>query len=184
MASIPSIDLHPDKVGGRDSDHAVRKCRLFIEKTRRSGIREMRVITGVGIRGDGTPRLRSRIEKDVLPAYAMDLEETIHEQGGAVLLLRFKAVEWRPTAPERRHNRRFVETQDLELKSERWELSISRIQQAREYLEINEIRRARIKVNQVIKEHFSDLEEVGKDPELLAKAILELENRLEEKTNS
>src|SRR5229473_2207627 len=87
MAETPFIDLHPDKISGPGPETALLACRRFLDEALRRGWKELRIITGIGIHGDGTPRLRLRVEKEVLSAYSTHIESQHYEQGGAVIHL-------------------------------------------------------------------------------------------------
>src|SRR5438128_1544730 len=90
--AIPSIDLHPENFSspGRGPGAALAACRSFLLAQWEAGRPEGRVITGIGIHGDGTPRLRLRVEREILPGLHDKIEEVSHEQGGAVLRVRFR----------------------------------------------------------------------------------------------
>lgn len=181
MRNIPEIDLHPGAQGGPDSDSAVRACRLFIDKQRRSGFREMRIITGMGVRGDGTPRLRSRIEKDVLPPYSLQLEQLSYEQGGAVIRLCFKTILATTSSAQKRNHAKDSEHKLLISREERFQVTESRLDLVRQYLSENEIRKAAIKLNQVVKEHFPERDLFPKNKNALEKGLISIENELLEK---
>src|SRR5262245_53063878 len=97
---IPSIDLHPEAVPGSGPEAALLAARGFLEGCLRRGDRDARLITGLGLRGDGTPRLRSRVESEVLPAFHARIESQHYEQHGAVIRLRLKAGGAGPTKRE------------------------------------------------------------------------------------
>jgi hypothetical protein len=152
MNSIPSIDLHPDAIGGTGPESALRACRAFLDKSIKAGHRQVRIITGLGLRGDGTPRLRTRVEQEVLGAYFSYIDQQDYEQGGAVIRLWLKATIQTPTTAWKRHQRRSVDRKDLAVKEERLMVAYDRLEAAEDAFEEGDWRRCRLKLNQVAKE--------------------------------
>src|SRR5258708_927558 len=87
MINTPFIDLHPGKIRGSGPETALLACRQFLEKSLHRGHTQVRIITGLGLHGDGSPRLRSRIESEVLPGFHSRILSQSYEQGGAVIRL-------------------------------------------------------------------------------------------------
>jgi hypothetical protein len=152
MTPINSIDLHPDQVPGQGPEAAIRAARAFLDRALKAGAREVRLITGLGMRGDGTPRLRGRIEQDVLPAYFRHIEQQGYEQGGAVIHLWLKATAQKPTPAHARHERRKNERLSVAVREERLEISYQRLEAAEVFLEENDLKKVRLKLNQVARD--------------------------------
>jgi hypothetical protein len=169
MPPINSIDLHPDQVPGQGPEAAIRASRSFLDRALKAGAREVRLITGLGMRGDGTPRLRSRIEQDVLPAYYQHIEQQGYEQGGAVIHLWLKASSQKPTAAHARHERKKHERQAVAIREERLEIAYQRLEAAEVFLEEGDLKKVRIKLNQAARDlgwpsrdaAFASVEEAG-----------------------
>ncbi len=170
MASVSSIDLHPDQLPGQGPEAAIRAARNFLDRSLKAGQREVRLITGVGLRGDGTPRLRSRIEADVLPAYFRYIEQQSYEQNGAVIHLWLKPMAQKASAAHVRHERKKAERQQVAVREERLEIAYERLDAAEAFLEEGDLKKVRIKLNQVARDlawplkegAFSDGEEAGR----------------------
>jgi hypothetical protein len=152
MTSINSIDLHPDQVQGQGPEAAIRAARAFLDKALKAGQREVRLITGLGMRGDGTPRLRSRIEQDVLPAYYRHIEQQGYEQGGAVIHLWLKPPAQKITPTHAKHERHKAERKEVAVREERLEIAYGRLDAAEEFLEEGDLKKVRIKLNQVARD--------------------------------
>jgi Smr domain len=152
LSGKDSIDLHPDRIPGSGPEAALMACRNFLDKALAAGHRRVRIITGLGLRGDGTPRLRSRVEQEVLPGYLSRIEQTGYEQGGAVIVVWFKPGGGKPSAAWTRHERRHVERRDLADREERFMVGWERLEAAQTALEEGDLRRCRLKLNQVAKE--------------------------------
>jgi hypothetical protein len=159
MNSVPSIDLHPDKIGGDGPEFALAACRSFLERCLRAGAREVRIITGLGLRGDGTPRLRTRVEQEILGAYVRQIEQQSYEQGGAVIHLWLKPTVQKPGPAWQRQQRRAHERARQLEREERILVAQDRLRLAEEALESGDLRRARLKLNQVAKEFGWELAE-------------------------
>jgi Smr domain len=151
MNPLPSIDLHPEKISG-GAHGAVRACREFLDKALAAGHREVRVVTGLGLRGDGTPRLRTRIEQEVLGGFYSHIEHTAYEQGGAVIRIWLKASGQKPAAAWHRQQRRNDERLAVADREERLMVAWDRLQAADQALEEGDLRRCRLKLNQVARE--------------------------------
>ena len=152
MSPINSIDLHPDQVPGQGPEAAIRAARAFLDRALKAGLREVRLITGLGMRGDGTPRLRSRIEQDVLPAYYRHIEQQSYEQGGAVIKLWLKPPAQKPTAAHTRHELKKGERQAVAVREQRLEIAYQRLEAAEDFFEENDLKKVRLKLNQVAKD--------------------------------
>jgi hypothetical protein len=152
MALPPSIDLHPENIPGSGPEAALRACRSFLDKALKSGHREVRIITGVGLRGDGTPRLRQRVEQEVLAGFYRFVEQTSYEQGGAVIHVWLRAVDQKPTTAWVRHQRHLAERSQVADREERLGIAYDRLDQAEAAFEEGDFRRCRLKLNQVARE--------------------------------
>lgn len=163
MAEFPSIDLHPEKIGGSGPEAALQACRAFLDRSLKAGHRQVRIITGVGLRGDGTPRLRSRVEQEVLGAYYSHIEQQSYEQGGAVIRVWLKAQVQKPSAGWQRQHRRNEERQALAGREERLMVAGDRLDMAEDALAEGDLRRCRLKLNQVAREFGWELAPAGLD---------------------
>jgi hypothetical protein len=152
MSNLPSIDLHPDKISGAGPESALRACKAFLDKALASGHRQVRIITGVGLRGDGTPRLRMRVEQEVLSVYQRHIEQTGYEQGGAVIKVWLKGGEQKPTGAWHRHQRKHHERSDVADREERLMVAHERLRAADLAYDEGDLRRCRLKLNQVARE--------------------------------
>lgn len=152
MASVSSIDLHPDQLPGKGPEAAVQAARNFLDRSLKAGQREVRLITGVGLRGDGTPRLRNRIEQDVLPAYFRYIEQQSYEQNGAVIHLWLKPMAQKATSAHVRHERKKAERRELAVREGRLEIAYQRLEAAEDLLEEGDLKKVRIKLNQVARD--------------------------------
>jgi hypothetical protein len=165
MNNVPSIDLHPEKVGGSGPEAAIRACRDFLDRCLRAGHREARIITGVGLRGDGTPRLRTRIEQEVLGGYYRQIEQQSYEQGGAVIHLWLKAQVQTPSRTWQREQRKVEERQAVAGREARYLVAWDRLALAEAAYDEGDLRRCRLKLNQVAKEFGWQLAESVLDDE-------------------
>lgn len=152
MASVSSIDLHPDQLPGKGPEAAIQATRNFLDRSLKAGQREVRLITGVGLRGDGTPRLRSHIEQAVLPAYFRYIEQQSYEQNGAVIHLWLRPMVQRANSAHVRHERKKVERQQVAVREERLEIAYERLEAAEVFLEEGDLKKVRIKLNQVARD--------------------------------
>ncbi len=151
MDPVPSIDLHPESAPG-GPDAAVRACRDFLDKALAAGRRQVRIITGLGLRGDGTPRLRSRIEEEVLPSYFRQIEQRGYEQGGAVIRLWLRSAGPAPTLRWHREHRREQQKRAMTEREERFQVARDRLDLAETAWEEGDLRRCRLKLNQIRRE--------------------------------
>jgi hypothetical protein len=165
MSSAPSIDLHPEKIPGNGPEAALRACRAFLDKALAAGHRQVRIVTGVGLRGDGTPRLRKRVEEEVLGAYYSRIEQTAYEQGGAVIKVWLTAAERKPAAAWHRHQRHQRERSAVADREERLLVAWDRLEAAESAFEEGDLRRCRLKLNQVAKEFGWELAPAGMQAE-------------------
>ena len=157
MPQIPSIDLHPEKVPGDGPEAALRACRQFLDQCLRAGHRQARIITGVGLRGDGTARLRTRVEQEVLGAYFSQIEQQAYEQGGAVIKLWLRSQQQKPAASWHRQQRQRQERSQVAGREERLLVAGDRLDAAWDALDEGDLRRCRLKLNQVAREFGWDL---------------------------
>lgn len=178
MDSIPSIDLHPEAVGGQGPEQALRACRDFLDRSLRAGHKQVRLITGLGLRGDGTPRLRNRVEREVLGSYSSCIEQRAYEQGGAVIRLWLKAPPAGPSMAWRRQQRRQAERRDLAQREERLMVAWDRLQLAEDAWEEGDLRRCRLKLNQVAREFGWPSAEGPLDPQAAARLLDQHRERL------
>jgi hypothetical protein len=152
MSGIPSIDLHPDQIVGSGPESALKALRAFLDRSLKAGHRQVRIVTGLGLRGDGTPRLRTRVEEEVLGAYFRYIEQQEYEQGGAVIKLWLKPPTQKPTTAWHRHERHLDERKQLAGREERFMVARDRLEAAEDAWEEGDWRRCRLKLNQVAKE--------------------------------
>lgn len=152
MNPLPFIDLHPESVGGGGPEAALRACRAFLDRSLKAGHRQVRIVTGLGLRGDGTPRLRTRVEQEVLGAYFSYIEQQDYEQGGAVIKLSLKPPAQKPSTAWQRHERRHAERREVAGREERIMVAYDRLEAAEDALEEGDLRRCRLKANQVARE--------------------------------
>src|SRR3954463_9633818 len=152
--AVPTLDMHPEffPSSPRGPEAALAACRQFLREQWEAGRREVRLVTGLGLHGDGTPRLRLRVEREVLPAFHEIIETVQHEQQGAVLRISFK----KPPSPggdkQVRHLKKEDDRRRFILSQDRIMVPRQRFEQAWACLEEDDLRRARLKVNQVLRE--------------------------------
>ena len=175
---VPEIDLHPEVVPGNGPDAAVMLCREFVDNCLKAGFREIRIITGGGKRGTGEPRLRSHIEKRVLAGYFSQIEYTGYEQSGAVIRVRFFPQKMPSTSAYKRKQTAQMEKQRDKKKKERLLISINRLELAKKYVRENNIRLARIKLNQIFNEYGLERLDKMAEVEEINKRIDEMEKKL------
>jgi hypothetical protein len=166
MNNTPSIDLHPENMPGDGPEAALRALRVFLDKSIKAGHKQVRIITGLGTHGDGTPRLRSRVENDVLPGYFQSIEQQSYEQGGAVIKLWLKAHVVKPAGAYLRHSRREQERSQVAVRESRFMVAWDRLDAAETALEEGDLRRCRLKLNQLAKEFGWEMAPAGMDGEL------------------
>jgi len=126
-------------------------CRYFLQECIRQQAFEARIITGLGLHGDGTPRLRTRVEREVLPAFQSYLKAIALEQGGAVIHVWFQSQaricpKQQALLEKERSHQGWVK------KQERLMVAWQRYRQAQGYLLEDDLRKAKLKANQVLKE--------------------------------
>lgn len=167
MSQIPSIDLHPEKIPG-GADQAVRACRAFLDKALAAGHRQVRVITGLGLHGDGTPRLRHRVEQQVLGGLYERIEQTAYEQGGAVIKIWFKPSTPQPSLSWHRSRRHEAERLAVADREERLMVAWDRLDAAENAFEEGDLRRCRLKLNQIAREFGWPLVEPALDEGIAA----------------
>lgn len=172
MSKVPSIDLHPDKIRGDGPESALRACRDFLDRSIRAGHRQVRIITGVGLHGDGTARLLTRVEQEVLGAYFSQIEQQQHEQSGAVIRVFLKGQGQKPSTAWHRHQRHHLEQNVKAGREERLMVGFDRLEAAEQAFAESDWRRCRLKLNQVAKEFGLVLAPTGMD-EALAGEILD-----------
>ncbi len=178
MKKVLEIDLHPEKVQGSRPENALAVCKTFLQECIRQQAFEARIITGLGLHGDGTPRLRLRVEREVLPSFQGYFRATGLEQGGAVIHVWFQNQarssprEQARLAKERSH-------QDWVKKQERLMVAWQRYRQAQDYFLEDDLRRARLKANQVLKEFFPEEPLGQEDNESLRAALKRIRELLE-----
>lgn len=157
---------------GEGPEAALRALRAFLDQSLKAGHKQVRIITGLGTRGDGTPRLRSRVENDVLPGYFQSIEQQAYEQGGAVIKLWLKSHTVKPAGAYLRHSRREQERSQVAVREGRLMVAWDRLDAAEQALEEGDLRRCRLKLNQLAKEFGWELAPPGLD-EALADQLLD-----------
>lgn len=179
MAEIPFIDLHPDKIRGTGPETALLACREFISNSLLRGHRSLRIITGLGIHGDGTPRLRSRVEQEVLGGFHSQIESRSYEQGGAVIRLELKSGFARQGKEHQTKAQKELQHKAYVRREERLMVAFERLEAAEGYFDEGDFRKCRLKLNQVLREFFPD--ETGPGPEhgILGQYLKELKKRME-----
>ena len=106
-----------------------------------------------------------------MPAYARLIEETRYDQGGAVIVVTFRPQKGHQRPAERRKQRDLDASRAEQAQMQRNRVIQGRLDQCERYLVQNELRRARIKVNQVLKELDSDLPLAEKDIDSIKNAL-------------
>jgi hypothetical protein len=163
MPDIPFIDLHPDKIRGTGPETALLACRQFMDECIRRGHRHLRIITGLGIHGDGSPRLRLRVEKEVLSGFYAQIESQHYEQGGAVIRIELRKGGAEPGKKYLKKFEKEIEHKNYIRREERLLVALERLEAAAAYLDEGDLRRCRLKLNQVNREFFP--ESVDFDPD-------------------
>ncbi len=179
-ARTPEIDLHPQAMPGQGPEQALAACRHFLETTHAAGHAEVRIITGLGLHGDGTPRLRLRVEREVLSAMAMRIIATHYEQNGAVIRVEFNKTAAKPSA---RHLRALKQQATLHQRiqlEERLLVAWDRLDAAWEALDHGDLRRAKLKANQLMREFFTARPALTEDQDALEIFLKDIEKKLHE----
>jgi hypothetical protein len=179
MPETPFIDLHPDKIPGSGPEVALAAARAFVEESLRRGHKKVRLITGLGIHGDGSPRLRSRVEREVLAPFFNRIESQHYEQGGAVIVLELKGGS---AGPGKRYERKREDEERAKAyvqKEERLLVALERLEAAEAYFDEGDLRRCRIKVNQISREFFPEFEAAAADEESLKSALARLNGAIQ-----
>ncbi|MES2201437.1 MAG: Smr/MutS family protein [candidate division FCPU426 bacterium] len=179
MSELPFIDLHPEKIPGPGPEPALAACRGFLDMALRNGWKEVRIITGIGIHGDGTPRLRSRVEKEVLSAYYSSIESQHYEQGGAVIRLRLSPPAQHPGPAQRRKLQKEAEHRRSMQKEERLMVLLERFEAAEAYFDESDLRRVRLKLNQILREFFPGETAVAADESSLQQAMQRIKKKID-----
>jgi hypothetical protein len=179
MAETPFIDLHPDKISGSGPETALLACRRFLDEALRRGWKEVRIITGIGIHGDGTPRLRSRVEKDVLSSFSSYIDSQHYEQGGAVIHLFLLPPAPLPDKRYQRKHSKELEHKRFIAKEERLLVALERFEAAEVYFDEGDFRRARLKLNQIMKELFPGLAQVEATQTSIGQALRSLKKQID-----
>jgi hypothetical protein len=181
MPDIPTIDLHPSKVGGKNADLPIFLARSFLLEALAKGLRDVRIITGLGIHGDGTPRLRSRVEREVLLPLATKIRSQHYEQGGAVIRLELEAEAPKPGSSYYRQQERQQQLKSLIGRESRFLIAEERLEAANAYLDEGDLRRCRLKLNQILREYFPGEPLLGAQLESLEKGLGRVESLLRKK---
>ncbi len=179
MADIPFIDLHPDKIPGTGPEEALGACRRFLDEALRKGWRQVRIITGIGIHGDGSPRLRSRVEREILGSFYMSIAAQHYEQGGAVILLELHPPKPARGGRELRNLAKEKEHQGFVEREERVMVALERFEAAENYLQEGDLRRARLKVNQILREFAPESAPAMPDQASIKQALRELKKKID-----
>ena len=157
MPEIPYIDLHPEKIRGTGPETALLACRHFIENSIQRGHRHVRVITGLGLHGDGTPRLRSRVEREVLGGFHSQIVSQHYEQGGAVIRLELRPGGAQQGKNYQRRSAKEAEHKSYVAREERLMVALERLDAAQAYMDEGDLRRCRLKLNQIAREFMPGL---------------------------
>ena len=165
MKNIPTLDLHPQALPGTGPEIALAAARAFIRGQIQLGGREARLITGLGLHGDGTPRLRRRVETEVLPGFG-GIEQVSLEQGGAVLRLVFKRTDAAENQAHLRHLAKEKNSRDFAAREERLMVAGQRLEAARDSLEEGDLRKTRLKTGQLVREFLPGRSVPGEGPAL------------------
>lgn len=153
MAAVPTLDMHPEFFpSSKGPDTALAACRRFLLEQWEAGRKEARLVTGLGLHGDGTPRLRLRVEREILPAFHDQVEHVELEQGGAVLRVIFKKRPQPGGDRQDSHVRKEAAQRRFVFEQERLMVARQRVEQAWACLDEDDLRRARLKVNQLLRE--------------------------------
>jgi hypothetical protein len=180
MPELPFIDLHPDKIRGSGPETALLACRQFLQDALERGHRSVRIITGLGLHGDGTPRLRNRIEREVLAGFHTFIESLHYEQGGAVIRLELVKGTAKPGTNYLKKSAQERNQQSFVRREERLMVALDRLGAAEVYLEEGDLRRCRLKLNQVLREFFPDLPLLEGDEGALSLGLGEARRRIGE----
>ena len=179
MNDVKSIDLHPEKLRGTGPESALLACRQFVETALLRGTRRVRIITGVGIHGDGTPRLRSRVEREVLAAFAQRIASQHYDQGGAVICLELIPGS---SKPDKKYQKKFEKEQQHKSyieKEERLLVALERFEAAELYYDEGDFRRCRLKLNQVAREFFPDMGAFEANQDALMQGLRDLKKKID-----
>jgi hypothetical protein len=182
MPTIAEIDLHPDKVKGSRPEHVLNECRAFLRECQRQGVKEARIITGLGYHGDGTPRLRQRVENEVLPGF--DLEDALLEQNGAVIRVVFRIAQQKQSP---RHLSTLEKQRTLQDKAQheaRLGIAWDRLDQAKDALGEGDLKKVRQKVNQIYREFAPQYPECEAGLEGVRKGLLLAETLIRQHDDS
>jgi hypothetical protein len=177
MRELPTIDLHPQVLPASTPEIALAAAREFLRLQLQKRQAGARLITGLGLHGDGTPRLRRRVEQEVLPAFSDRIQEVSLEQKGAVLRVTFVKYD---SSASRSHQLNLQEENRLRQRAateENLMVGGQRLDQARVYLEEGDLRRTRLKVGQLLRD-FLPSDQVPTDEEGLKKSLRRIEEAL------
>ena len=178
----PEIDLHPQALPGKGPEQALAACRRFLEAAQEAGHADARVITGLGLHGDGTPRMRQRVEREVLSAMSMRIQGYRYEQGGAVIVVEFKRA---PAKPSARHLRALSQQAALQEKIKREEkllVAWDRLDAAWESLDRGDLRRAKLKANQLSRDFTPQADACPQDAQKIDARLRLIENLLQKES--
>lgn len=179
MPDIPFIDLHPDRIRGTGPETALLACRQFVDDCLKRGQRDLRIITGLGIHGDGSPRLRMRVEREVLSVFYAQIESQQYEQGGAVIRLTLKKAGMKPGKTYQKKFEKEREHKNFVRREERLLVAIERWEAASGYFDEGDLRRCRLKLNQIVREFFPDLGELKADQESLTQGLRSIKKKID-----
>jgi len=178
MKKTYQIDLHPGKIHGDRPETALAACRNFLRECLCQQAFEARIITGLGLHGDGTPRLRTRVEAEVLPGFKHAIEATALEQGGAVIHVWFKPQEAKLSHSQLAKAQKERDNKQRLVREERLMVATSRYKQAQEaYLE-DDLRKAKLKVNQFLREFHPEEPPCQEDNESIRASLDRLRQSL------
>ena len=120
------------------------------------------------------------MEQEVLPGYLSRIEQTGYEQDGAVLVLWLKAAAARPGGAHTRHERQHRERLDVADREERFMVGFERLESAGTALDEGDLRRCRLKLNQVGREFGFGVAEGALDREAAERLLASHWDRLED----
>lgn len=180
MKETASIDLHPSALPGAGPEAALAAAREFLREQLARRQTQARIITGLGLHGDGTPRLRRRVESEVLPAFQDRIAETYLEQGGAVIRVVFKKQNSAENPAHARQLQKESRQKAFVAREERLGVAGERLDKAEHYLEEGDLRRAKLKIGQLLRE-FLPSRSIPSEEGAMRKALEDLEKDLKAK---
>jgi hypothetical protein len=120
-----------------------------------------------------------RVERDVLPAFFSQIEFQQYEQGGAVIRLGFKPGLAKPDRNAQRHHARLMEQEAYIRREERVMVALDRLEAASGYFDEGDLRRCRLKLNQICREFFPHEALCGPDREAIQAALRAIKKKID-----